>query len=171
MSRHISGNQRVQASPLLGDGDEEKTQGADWLNYKRLFVAAFTAANPDERRTRGPRSLVEAVTDHLRALFRHSPRRSNPCFITESRQAAVVINSFVSAECVLAGANRVQRSGGHGETLAPRQHGPAHPGVLGGDGHDGAPVGVDPTVVSPAATSITATPAGHSCPSRTGHMG
>ena len=32
-------------------------------------------------------------------------------------------------------------------------------------------VGVDPTVVSPAATSITATPAGHSCPGRTGHMG
>ncbi|MEO6320024.1 MAG: hypothetical protein ABIR56_05130, partial [Polaromonas sp.] len=84
-----------------------KKQGADWLNYKRLFVAAFTAANPDERRTRRPRSLIEMVSDHLRALFRHSPRRSIPFFITESRQAAVVINSFVPPECVLADAKRL----------------------------------------------------------------
>lgn len=49
------------------------------------------AADPDERRTRGPRSLIENGLRPSPRFFQAFPAQVQPCFITAGRQAAVEI--------------------------------------------------------------------------------
>ena len=64
-------------------------QSADWPNYKRSLLRRLTAADPDERRTRGTHSLAGKSCAALE-LIGHAPRRSKPVVINACRHTAEV---------------------------------------------------------------------------------
>ncbi len=76
-----------------GEGGRwREQQGADWPNYKRSLLQHMLAADPDERRTRGTRSLAGKLFAAL-DMIGHSPRRSKPVVINACRHTAVELVS------------------------------------------------------------------------------
>ena len=59
------------------------------LDKLQPVIVQSCAADPDERRARGPHSLAEHGGCRLLELIRHSPRRSNLCSSTPRRHAVV----------------------------------------------------------------------------------
>jgi hypothetical protein len=91
------------------------------------WLAAYGAADPDERRAQGPQSLAEDVRTLLLEFNRHTLRRSN--LQHSSTTCFTRWNGWLP-----------QPSGRQLELISSRQRRPAQARVLGGDGHHGLPV-------------------------------
>lgn len=115
--------------------EEHKVRTGETTNG---HLCSAVAADPDERRTRGPHSLAEESRCRLLELNRHTPRRSNLAPSLQAvtrRKKSVDPHSWYSRWM-----GDESCSYRHRKVLAPVQHRPAQPGILGCDGHDGTPV-------------------------------
>ena len=113
--------------------DETRVRTGESTNGHICSICCWLQ-DPDEK-TRAGTSFTfrDGVDCRLRRIFRHSPRRSKPCFIMMSRQAAVEMVSMADSD----GNPNLCR---HRELLSSAEYGPSHARVLGGDGHDCSPI-------------------------------
>ena len=103
--------------------------------------SACLAADPDERRTRGPHSIIEDGKRHLQPYLRHTPRRSN--LASSLRAVKRRWNRF--SQYMQSRLERFELAAPHSscwhrEFLSSRQYGPGHARIFGCDSHDRSPV-------------------------------